>query len=532
MKKSILASSIAAAVFGLGAVTGAQAATVGNSDNGIGDILLVPYFSAQGNNATLLSITNTDTLNGKAVKVRFRGAANSDDIYDFQVFLSPTDVWTANVSKGADGRSVLTTTDASCTKPSPAVLNATPFVTARLNPALSTDAKANETREGYIEIIGMADIPKNYLTGSGVGTPAPLATNALPVLTGSTGDSLTNTLYTATKHVKGVAPCAGTAFTALDTVSWPMTQDAARAKGLTPSTGGLMANWTIINTTNAAAWSGAATAMTVTAENNDKEVIYVPQTAAAVSSANADQYTADPLLILARERVQGGVLAPDTFPTAPIVAAGNYDFPDLSTPWIAGGTPAQQIDVIQGLLTKSGVVAEFMTEAAINGSTDWVFSMPSRRYSVAMAYSKITPTDDGRRFNIKLQNRDANDAYVYSNTFKFDKTSLVGGLICVEGSKPVPYDREENTPTSTTEVVVSPSTPGGAQLYCGEASVFSFNNGVGTTAALNASVAVTAVDATYKAGWASLAVGYPVLGGSFMKATNGAQGYGIFQAYR
>jgi len=71
MKKSILASSIAAAVFGLGAVTGAQAA---------GDILLVPYFSAQGANATLLSIVNTDTVNGKAVKVRFRGAANSDDL--------------------------------------------------------------------------------------------------------------------------------------------------------------------------------------------------------------------------------------------------------------------------------------------------------------------------------------------------------------------------------------------------------------------------------------------------------------------
>jgi hypothetical protein len=167
-----------------------------------------------------------------------------------------------------------------------------------------------------------------------------------------------------------------------------------------------------------------------------------------------------------------------------------------------------------------------MTESAINGSTDWVFSMPSRRYSVAMAYSKITPTDDGRRFNTALQ-----ETYT-GNAFGYAKTSVVGGLICVEGSKPVPYDREENTPMSTTEVVVSPSTPGGAQLYCGEASVFSFNNGVGTTAALGASVAVTAVDAAYQSGWASLAVGYPVLGGSFMKATNGAQGYGIFQAYR
>ncbi len=151
--------------------------------------------------------------------------------------------------------------------------------------------------------------------------------------------------------------------------------------------------------------------------------------------------------------------------------------------------------------------------------------MPTRRYSVAMAYSKITTGDDGRRFNTTLQD-------TAGHAFDRTKTSVVGGLICVTGAKPVPYDREENTVTSSTEVVVSPSSPTGGQLYCGETSVFSFNNGVGTTAALNASVAVTAVDAPYNAGWASLAVGYPVLGGSFMKASNGAQGYGVYQAYR
>jgi len=155
MKKSILASSIAAAVFGLGAVTGAQAAealsaTTGSANYGIGDVLLVPYYSAQAENATLLYIINTDTQSGKAVKVRFRGAANSDDVFDFQVFLSPKDVWTANISKGADGLARLTTSDTTCTKPSAAVLNATPFQTGRLNTAFTGDALANGTREGYI----------------------------------------------------------------------------------------------------------------------------------------------------------------------------------------------------------------------------------------------------------------------------------------------------------------------------------------------------------------------------------------------
>ena len=112
MKKNVLALSIATAVVGfagsahaIGTIGGAATATqLTFGDTGIGHMLLVPYFSTQNGNATLLSLVNTDTVNGKAVKVRFRGAKNSDDIFDFQVFLSPGDVWTANVSQNADGR--------------------------------------------------------------------------------------------------------------------------------------------------------------------------------------------------------------------------------------------------------------------------------------------------------------------------------------------------------------------------------------------------------------------------------------------
>jgi hypothetical protein len=283
----------------------------------------------------------------------------------------------------------------------------------------------------------------------------------------------------------------------------------------------LIANWTIINTVNAAAWSGAGAELPVTGTKN---VLYAPQTAAPVAMATVDAWTADPLLISDRSSIINGAYTSENSAT-PIIAAGAYDFPDLSTPWATGQSPANIASQLQTALMRNSVAGEFMTDAAIVGSTDWVFSMPTRRYSVAMAYSKIKAGDDGRRFNTALQN-------TAGHAFDRSKTSVVGGLICVTGAKPVPYDREENTVTSSTEVVVSPSSPTGGQLYCGETSVFSFNNGVGTTAALNASVAVTAVDAPYSAGWASLAVGYPVLGGSFMKASNGAQGYGIYQAYR
>jgi len=68
---------------------------------GVGHALIVPYFNAQNGNMTVLHVTNTDQVNGKVAKVRFRSASNSDDLLDFQVFLSPGDVWTAAVTADA-----------------------------------------------------------------------------------------------------------------------------------------------------------------------------------------------------------------------------------------------------------------------------------------------------------------------------------------------------------------------------------------------------------------------------------------------
>jgi len=95
---------------------------------------------------------------------------------DFQVLMSPGDVWTAAVTAGTDGKSRLSTSDASCTVPDTIRTNkGVDFVTDRVDPK-ATDVNA-QTREGYIEVINMADIPAG------------------------------SALFTATKHVSGVAPC-------------------------------------------------------------------------------------------------------------------------------------------------------------------------------------------------------------------------------------------------------------------------------------------------------------------------------------
>jgi hypothetical protein len=381
---------------------------------------------------------------------------------------------------------------------------------------LSADAKANGTREGYVEIISMANIAPNAAAAN-LAAGALLQTPA----TATTLASTTNPLFTATKHVKSVAPCAGAAFTNLDASAVHNTTNAVAALtyGLTPSTGGLMANWAIVNTVNAAAWGGEGTAIPAMAE----KVIYAPQTAGAV--AGISDFTADPLFLTQThaEKITG------TTAFAAAVVPGMYDLPDLSTPTNStAANPAAQAAAMTAALTRTSISNEFAVESAINGSTDWVFSMPTRRYHVAMAYNQITATDDGRRFNSALQVATGAGYAVFPKA----TTSLVGGLICVNAQAITPYDREENTPVSTTDVVISPSTVAGAAKLCGEASVLSFNNGVGTSKALEASVAVTAIDVGYAAGWATMTNAYPVIGGAFQRASFGAQGFGIYRAHR
>ena len=495
MKKNVLALSVAALVAGFAggahAVTGLAGATATKlqfGNTGTGHMLVVPYFSTQDGNSTLLSIINTDETKGKAVKVRFRGAANSDDIYDFQVFLSPGDVWTANVSAGADGKSFLTTADASCTKPAKATLNSTPFVTTRLNPAATAEVKANNTREGYIEIFNMADIVK----------PAAGATN----------------LYTSIKHKNGVAPCANiaadavagttasTAWTAINTDATNAVLTGAPI-GMAAPTTGLLANWTIINVPKSVAWSGAAaaieavTALGAPAAGN---VVYFPQTSTPVAAATAAGFTADPLLAVAG-RVQGAL----------------YDLPDMSTPYVTGAAnPSAQAAALANAIAATAVMNEFWTDPAISAATDWVFSMPTRRYAAAVDYKAAGAP--AAVYNI------ANATH-----FAAANTEMSGDKLCVTKITNSPWDREERQPTAPDDVVISPSEPGAPTLFCGETSVLSFNNGGATTSGVvSANVAVKDIDVGYQDGWLKLltpgatATGLPVLGQAFVSAFNPA----------
>lgn len=543
MNKRILSLSIAAIIGGVGVAGGASAAVLTPTANGAtglqasadgtGHILMVPYFNTQNGNATLLNIVNTDQKNGKAVKVRFRGASNSDDIFDFQIYMSPGDVWTANVSQGSDGRSVLTTSDKSCTRP--AVVSGTSFPTGRLPASYTGDTLANETREGYIEILNMADVPSKMTADQA----------ANQGVTAAVAMGTANPLFTAIKHVSGVAPCTESVLGLLatdptgyskntpygDTVAGTDNGSgangaaddkaaqgtSAQALGLTFPSGGLFANWTIINVPSTTTYSGNANAIVATGGKGLGNLVFFPQTANPLTStivskaagalpaagvgaaagtavsATLDNVTADPLL-------RTGLVADSTGLKAaagtPLVAAAYYDQPDLSTPYVgflgASATSLADGPLIQALqltgsIAASSVSNEYLTNPLINAKTDWVFSSPTRRYNVAMNYAYSSSTGDGRVFtNYGARNADTtinpvSGAATVTKTIDYPffgpgNTTVSGKQICVKADTLNPltaYGQEEQAASSG--FVVSPGTPT-VVTFCGETSVITFNN--------------------------------------------------------
>jgi len=485
MRKNVLALSVAAMIGGLGFAgsaaamtnldaTNATATSLVPSENGIGHVLLVPYYSAQAGNSTLLNIVNTSTV-GKVAKVRFRGAANSDDVFDFQVFMSPGDVYAVNISQNADGKAYATVGDNTCTLPRTSVINSTPFVTSRLDSEATAAQKANGTREGYVEILTMADI----------------ITSTSPT-----------SLYAAIKHsATGTVNCDAAAMVALEQSSNdPANEAAAATLGLTNPTTGLMANWIIINVPEASSWSGSAYALE--ARNSQGaatgRVVFWPQRSTAVNG-DIEDFTADPLLV-------GGQ-----------VTAAMYDLPDLSTPYtLFSSDPSEQAFDLSRNLATNRVINEFLTADAVQANTDWVISQPTRRYWVAMDYKEGEAV-----YNLAGEN------VFYTAT----NTEVSGRQVCVTGVGYKYFNTEEFTKEFSEGAVISPGTPDEEPLFCGEVSVVSLNNGEGSTTSsvLGANVAVQNFELTgaADAGWMYLTTpsavpgfGLPILGQAFYKAVN------------
>ncbi|SFE13190.1 surface layer protein NpdA [Paracidovorax konjaci] len=478
-----------------------------------GHALMVPYFTAQNGQMSVLHLVNTDFENGKAVKVRFRGANNGDSLLSVHVLLSPGDVWTGAVTAGPGGIAQLTTSDNTCTLPQLAHGVPQPFSTDRLDPAWTSEVTAANTREGSIEAIVMADVPSAAVYG--------------------TDGASRSSLFTSIQQVKGVAPCSSSP-AALNAalLEDTSTELIAARQGFATPTGQVAATWYVIDVPGSTTFSGTATAIQainsagLPARGN---FMVFPPTDADVPQP--ERFTSDPLLVsgglAARNKdILGNTSMPTT---AAVIKARFNDLPDLSTPIYLPGTAASA-RVAAGDLSRLLSVREFknqyVLDSSISARTDWVVATPTKRYSVARDYRQTDRSNQGVYSVVPPVG--GGEQYFHSgNTETGQSVCSTSGTWTLRIA-----DRDAAVVSSQT-----PLDPSAKHESCGAVSVLSFGGaGADVPSALSSSVNRRALYlGAFPNGWANLQVpdgrGVPLIGAAFVKLSNPGATPGVAANY-
>lgn len=477
--KSLKTKSLYAAVIaGLGAAGSMQAGAVNLSQDNTGQVLLYPYYTVRGGYVTSLTVVNTDQDHTKVAKVRFLEGRNSAEVLDFNLFLSPRDVWTASVVDNGTGAAVFST-DRSCTAPALGTTAATaqPFVnfyyTGQVAGTFNDNGGAglDRTREGYVEIIEMG------VVANGADVPASPAT---PV---------GNTVATAVKHAATGTPanCA-----------------VVRVNGLFPGAGdlrqpvgGLVGSGIIINTATGT------------------EFAYNP-----VALANFFVDTVTPTNDLYTDP---GFITPDLRNVSParsdVFVDGAAGTPALISENGAGAW-ATPIDAVSAVLMRSAIINEY--DVSTGFKTDWVITSPTKRFyvqaaSAAAAAAAATQLAVGP----------------FLTTFA---SATAGGAQSCDIVFPTAYDREEAPYATVAGISFSPiptGAPAGTGTLCYESTVLTIVPSGGTVAAASVFASANPASLTlptngaagaapqYTAGWVSL---YPTRGAA---AINNGPGQGV-----
>jgi len=507
MKKTILASAIAA---GIGASMSAQAG-IFLSPYGVGDALLVPYYSAVDGNKTFLTITNTDGT-AKAVKVRFREGVGSRDVFDFTLYMSEYDVWSALVFKDGD-RVTVATQDTSCTVPDVGVGNGS-FSTTRI-PAAFEGNVMDRISEGHIEILEMA------------------------VLDGSSDD-----IYDAITHVNGVPDDCDLARTwtaemaqktgnsGLDATlvgSGPQTGSTASAtETLFPPTGGLYAHAAVFNPADGTYFTYAADALKGWAEG----VLWFPQNSTGVEALWP--YTTDQGLAWDEGEDDNGFVE-------------YFDLPDLSTPALeADGTWNYRGEFVYETMYDTTNYRMWLTTSysSFSGAMTAPLTASNATTSVTFALGSTAAAAKRNAVTLSLMKNALTNDYITSSGYETEwlvtfpsrylHVNVEGGVdssgddlpLWAAASEPFTnyehadtgeaceqigfeyWDREEGQVSDPGSIDFSPggTVPDVFQL-CYEVNVMAFNQDAGANSSALRSAEVAkyiGLEAGYENGWAAL----------------------------
>lgn len=161
MKKNKLTMAVVAGIAGIAGIANAQQYI---NPEGTGQVLIYPYYSVNNGLNTLYSVVNT-TDTTKAVKVRFLEGENSLEVLDFNVYMSPFDVWTGalvpttSTFAGHIGEPSANhlNNDLSCTPSLPDSTEFRPFtIDADAEAGLVDNLSMRRATDGYFEVLEMA----------------------------------------------------------------------------------------------------------------------------------------------------------------------------------------------------------------------------------------------------------------------------------------------------------------------------------------------------------------------------------------
>lgn len=451
MRKNSLATAIFAGVAGVAGMAGLAQAVNLNPD-GLGQVLIYPYYTVNGGNSTLISVVNT-TDKVKAVKVRFLESWNSAEVYDFNLYLSPFDVWTTNVSAaGSDPEAPAkpVTTDKSCTVPNvlPGTFLTHQFVDWDFD-ALFWKGEAR-TRQGYVEIIEMGNIDDSTTLGANYALAATHLNNS-----GVPGTDDWNCADLEDAWAGGM---------------WDANPDAV----MLPPSGGLFGSGTIINVERGRALSYNAIAIDSFFDISG-------------STLHTNPGSVFPDLGFAQNAAAGGGAIARIF--------SNGAFHNITYP--------SGLDAVAAVLMSRFIYNEYNIEAGTNSASEWVITFPTKRNYVY--FGAANPIGSN---NTAMQPFVRNFPVWFAGTDDQAMAEALGYRGSCHSYQFDYWDREERK--VTRELVPSPPPPTPGFSLCSEANVLAFGQTISATSATRILGAASTFGGSglsgfaYEAGWARL----------------------------
>ncbi|MCX7087043.1 MAG: hypothetical protein NTV00_03205, partial [Methylococcales bacterium] len=344
-------------------------------------VLIFPYYNVNKGFSTSVNLRNT-TGAVKAVKVRLRESNVSNDVIDFNLYMSPYDHYSFTINKNAAGNASVSTADTTCSIPH---IPVNTQVEVKAGPGNYDKTSFSDASEGYIEVIEMGEVSlASVITGVTHATKTAAAVGSTPATTKGVPVNC-NVLDAAWAIGGGFAE--GGAYAALqtnpDTSSATADPVTGALPGLTKPTGGLQGYSILLDLVKGAAFVGDAVAIrnySTVAQHyhlTSNTTNYLLPSLASGSELNA--YTPDGT---------GTAMAMTPF-TVTAVDYGTKDLnlsPNTSVPSGTNPFPIAQI------LAASSVTNDYFINPGYEAATDWVVTFPMRKHGVHPTGNTAAPS--------------------------------------------------------------------------------------------------------------------------------------------